>query len=514
MQAFAALLENLLYSPKRSVKEAHLLAYVRATPDPARGYAMAALCGELSFPAMKSAALRALIKDRVDSVLFDLSYDYVGDLAETVALLWPTRRDAPLPTLPAVIDALQQPNPPLTAWLDSMDATERWALLKLITGGMRVGVSAGLVKAALAAYGGQRVADIEQLWPALTPPYTDLFAWLEGRAPMPDVSAKPIFRPMMLAHPMEARESITLTDYQVEWKWDGIRVQVLGMGAEKRLFSRTGDDISAAFPDIVEAITVDGCFDGELLVRDAAGAVAPFNALQQRLNRKTVSKVLLKQYPAFICLYDVLGVQGQDVRGQPLAQRRALLEEHSASLPPDRFTLSDILPITTGQELDALMTEARAQQREGLMLKRKDSAYLAGRPKGYWWKLKRDPLTIDAVLLYAQRGHGKRSSLYSDYTFGVWQGDTLVPVGKAYSGFTDVELKQLDKWIRTHTVNRYGPVREVAQGMVLEIAFDSVHRSARHKSGVAMRFPRVHRVRWDKPAAEAERLHTLENMVE
>jgi DNA ligase-1 len=318
----------------------------------------------------------------------------------------------------------------------------------------------------------------------------------------------------MLAHALEDQAELDGHEWQVEWKWDGVRVQYVSEHGAKRLLSRTGDDISGAFPDLLEGIGLDAVIDGELLVRGADGHAAPFNDLQQRLNRKTVTAKMLAAYPAFLRAYDLLVVAGEDMRGLPLSERRARLEGLVAAHTGERIDVSEVLTISDAAALARLQAEARTLGREGLVLKRRDSAYTGGRVKGLWYKWKRDPHTADAVLMYAQRGHGTRSSFYSDYTFGVWRGDELVPVGKAYFGFTDEELKLLDKWVRDHTVQRYGPVREVERNLVLEVAFDSIHPSRRHKSGLAMRFPRISRIRWDKPAAEADRSEALEKLVE
>jgi DNA ligase-1 len=265
-------------------------------------------------------------------------------------------------------------------------------------------------------------------------------------------------------------------------------------------------------PEVLEPMPADVTLDGELLVL-RNGEVAPFNDLQQRLNRKTPTPKLLRDYPAAVRLYDILRAAEEDLRTLPFVERRRRLEGWYARELPPGLDLSPLVPFSSWEELRELRDGARERGIEGLMLKRADSLYLAGRPKGPWFKWKRGALTLDTVLMYAQRGHGKRSSFYSDYTFGAWRGAELVPVGKAYSGFTDEELQRLDRWIRNNTVQRYGPVREVAPQIVLEIAFDSVHRSTRHKSGVAMRFPRVHRVRWDKPVGEADTLETLERLL-
>ncbi len=305
---------------------------------------------------------------------------------------------------------------------------------------------------------------------------------------------------------------------RAEWKWDGIRVQLVAPPGGRRIFSRGSEEIGGAFPEILEAMDFHAVLDGELLVvrPDAVGepVVAPFADLQQRLNRKEPGSRMLATHPAHVRLYDILFDGDADVRPLPFDERRQRLEAWFARAAPARMDLSPLIPFATIDELAELRAGARAAAIEGLMLKRGDAPYVPGRPKGLWWKWKRAPLTIDAVMMYAQRGSGKRSSYYSDYTFGLWRenagGDAeLVPVGKAYSGYTDAELVKLDRWIRNNTVARFGPVREVSPGYVLEVAFDGVQRSDRHKSGVALRFPRIARLRPDKPAAEADRLDIL-----
>lgn len=528
MIPFAQLLDALSYMPGRNGKLRLIADYCAHRPDPARGYALAALTGDLSFSAAKPALIRALVAERVDAQLFHWSYDYVGDLAETAALIWPAQAGANRPPdLDEVVEALQgaaraQVPALLAGWLDALDATGRWALLKLMTGSLRVGVSARLAKAALALWSGKALEEIEEVWPALAPPYRDLFAWLEGRAGRPSAEGLPTFRPLMLATPLDEAELAKLDPaaYQAEWKWDGIRVQLVAGPKGRRLFSRSGDEVGAAFPEILEAaVGLEAVLDGELLVaRD--GVVAPFNDLQQRLNRKQPTAKLLAEQPAHVRLYDVLQLGAEDLRPLPLAERRRRLEDWYRATRPGRMDLSPVIPFAAWEELAALRRDARAASIEGLMLKRLDSAYLAGRPKGPWFKWKRDALTIDAVMMYAQRGHGKRSSFYSDYTFGCWTAPLesatrqLVPVGKAYSGFTDEELKRLDKWVRDHTTERFGPVRAVEPGLVLEVAFDAVQRSTRHKSGLALRFPRIARIRWDKPHQEADEVATLEALLE
>jgi ATP-dependent DNA ligase len=669
MNRFAELLDRLAYEPGRNNKLRLITAYFREVADPDRGYALAALTGALSFKHAKPGLIRDLIADRTDPVLFALSYDYVGDLSETVALMWPKRavglnesllghpspRPSPArgegdertserpaetkstaetrskvgPTALSVPSsggsssrassstALSSPLPPrsggegsgvggvsasttasefaetpptpypsppraarvegggmastvegggmagaghnnppsptltevvttlrtlgktelprqLARWLDELDETGRWALLKLVTGAMRIGISARLAKTAAAALGDKDPHDVELLWPGLTPPYLDLFAWLEGRGDKP-VNLDPApFRPVMLAHAIEDADfaGLAASDYIAEWKWDGIRVQAVS-GTDPRghtiarLYSRSGEDITKSFPDLLPSLHIPGAIDGELLVL-REGRVQSFNVLQQRLNRKVVSPKLIKDYPIHLRAYDLLGEGNDDLRTLPFAERRARLEIFVKKLNDPRVDLSPTIAFDDWEQLAAARADPAsagagddAEAVEGVMLKRRDALYLPGRPKGQWWKWKRDPHIIDAVLMYAQRGHGKRSSYYSDYTFGVWTatdgGEQLVPVGKAYFGFTDEELLQIDRFVRRNTTEKFGPVRHVVhepdQGLVLEVAFEGLQRSPRHKSGVAMRFPRINRLRWDKPPREADRLETLERML-
>jgi DNA ligase-1 len=602
MNRFAELLDRLAYEPGRNNKLRLLSAYFRETSDPDRGYALAALTGALSFKHAKPGLIRDLITDRTDPVLFGLSYDYVGDLSETVALMWPKvqphARSAPSPACggglgwgsggllrgekeppPGAADSADAPpaaptspasgreelpphrsnihnHPPpptltevvttlrtlgktelpkqLARWLDELDETGRWALLKLVTGAMRIGISARLAKTAAAALGNKDPHDVELMWPGLSPPYLDLFAWLEDRSEKPVNRDPTPFRPVMLAHAIEDSDfaGLDASDFVAEWKWDGIRVQAVAGRDERghiqaRLYSRTGEDITKSFPDLLPSLHLPGAIDGELLVL-REGRVQTFNVLQQRLNRKIVSPKLVKDFPIHLRAYDLLGDDENDLRELPFIERRARLEAFVKKLGDPRIDLSPTIAFDSWAALTAARADPAsagagedADAVEGVMLKRRDAPYLPGRPKGQWWKWKRDPHIIDAVLMYAQRGHGKRSSYYSDYTFGVWtkgeDGDQLVPVGKAYFGFTDEELLQIDRFVRRNTTEKFGPVRHVVhepdQGLVLEVAFEGLQRSPRHKSGVAMRFPRISRLRWDKPPREADRLETLERML-
>lgn len=522
MRAFARLIDGLVYTRSRNAKVALIVEYLRVTPDPDRGWALAALTDAIDLPAVKSATIRAMAESRVDPELVAMSRAYVGDTAETVALIWETPGDAagqdiPLSEVIATLSALGRAEAPavLAAMLDRIEPESRYALLKLATGGMRVGVSARLAKVAFAEAFGVSVDAVDEYWHALAPPYEGLFAWAEGSGVEPDLTETAWFRPFMLAHPLED-STVSLDEFVAEWKWDGIRVELVGTASERRLFSRGGDEISRAFPEIVEAFDFIGVLDGELMIRGEAqgGEAGSFNALQQRLGRKTVTRTMMTDYPPFVRLYDVLEAGGRDLRSLPWVERREVLESIAASLPADRFDLSRMIEAADFDALSAIRDAARDAAIEGVMLKRRDSPYVAGRKTGLWYKWKRDPLTADCVMMYAQRGNGRRASYYSDYTFGCWTEEgELLPVGKAYSGFSDEELKWLDRFVRTHTLNRFGPVIEVEKSLVLEVAFDSIHASKRHKSGLAMRFPRIKRIRRDKPAAEADRIGTLERMV-
>jgi len=539
VEGFAELLDRLVLTPQRNGKIRLLVDYFRVTPDPERGFALAAITRDLDLASVKPAMLRALVIERVDPELFAYSYDYVGDLAETMSLIWPApeqRRANRPPLLSEIVETLslasRREGPLLVArWLDDLDASGRYALLKLVTGGLRIGVSARLAKQALADFGEVDVVEIEELWHGLRPPYENLFAWLEGRGPRPANLAAAPFRPVMLATALDEADFAKLdaADYAAEWKWDGIRVQAVAEDGVRRIYSRTGDDISHAFPDILDAMDFEGAIDGELLVGRLGenGIVAgTFGDLQQRLNRKIVTAKQLSDYPAFVRSYDLLqeGSQetGEDLRPLPFRERRRRLEAFIAGLDPQRFDLSPLVAFSSFEELAAFRGAPPHPIIEGVMLKRHDSPYVPGRPKGPWFKWKRDPFTVDAVLVYAQRGHGKRSSYYSDFTFAVWTGPedepTLVPVGKAYFGFTDEELRLLDRFVRENTTERFGPVRAVRaepdHGLVVEVAFEGLNRSTRHKSGVAMRFPRFSRLRWDKPPREADRLETLQKLLE
>ncbi len=382
MKAFAALLDRLVLTPQRNAKITLLTDYFRATPDPDRGYALAALAGTLTLKTVKPALLRELVLERMDDVLFRYSYDYVGDLAETIALVWQPAEDVRAnrsPPLGEVIDALQSAGRTevrglVRTLLDRLDASERFAFLKLVTGGFRIGVSARLARQALADFGGVEAMEIETLWHGVDPPYVALFQWLEGKAEKPEPGSRTIFHPVMLAHPVEDRDlaAIAPEDYAAEWKWDGIRIQLSGQGGDRRLYSRSGDDISHAFPDIVEAADFEGVIDGELLIGRASragGATRSFSDLQQRLNRKAVSKAMLAEYPAFVRAYDLLFDGSEDIRAETFLARRARLAAVIDRLPAERFDLSPLVPFDSWEALERLRADPPDPVIEGVMIK-------------------------------------------------------------------------------------------------------------------------------------------------
>ncbi|MGE5063059.1 MAG: cisplatin damage response ATP-dependent DNA ligase, partial [Myxococcales bacterium] len=426
MRAFSQLLDDLVYTRSRNTKLKLIGDYLKETPDPDRGYGLAALTGTLDIPHVKPAAVRALVEERIDPVLFYMSRDYVGDTSETVSLLWSTPPGEPPEVDDATIrisDAIERLRTAgkmeaprvLASMLDHLDASGRFALLKLALGELRVGINARLAKQALAQAFGLDVDAVEEVWHGLRPPFTELFDWAEGRGEQPTVRDVPIFRPFMLAHPLEETQ-VSLGDYAAEWKWDGIRVQLVHAGGQTRIYSRTGDDISGSFPDVAEAFQTPGVLDGELLVRGEeqgvadvhGGAAASFNALQQRLGRKNVSQKMLSSYPAFVRLYDILFEAEEDLRELAWERRRPRLESFAGRLDPERFDISQLIEAQTFEQLEDLRLNARDVSIEGIMLKRRDSPYVAGRRAGLWYKWKRDPLTADCVLMYAQRGSGKR----------------------------------------------------------------------------------------------------------
>ncbi len=504
MKKFSLLLHDLILTPSRNNK-INLLKDYFSVLDIDKAYALSILSDQLSFQFIKASKLRELVYNKVDKNLFDYSYDYIGDLAETISLIWPKTINKKSKKLSLLIEKIQkfkknEINTEFSKILDHLSNNERWTLIKICTGGLRIGVSERLVKTAIAEQYNKSLIEIEEIWHGLKFPYDNLFKWLKNEDKKPKINFKDLFHPMMLANPLDEEKDfkkINPSDFQAEYKWDGIRIQLMVYPSSISLYSRNGENISKAFPDIIENTQGEAVLDGELLVGKNFKP-STFNDLQQRLNRKKASIELIQKYPVFIRAYDILFYKRKDLRKLTLIERRAYLEKFCSNYGKNKIDLSPIIKFSSWKELEKYKNNTLEELNEGVMIKLKNSKYLPGRKKGFWYKWKKNPNYVDAILMYAQRGHGKRSSYYSDYTFGIWKDKELVPIGKAYSGYTDKELLELDKFIRNNTINKYGPVREIKKQVVLEVAFDNVFPSSRHKSGVAMRFPRIHRIRWDK----------------
>jgi DNA ligase-1 len=535
MKRFARLYRELDRSTATLDKRAALIAYFRDAAPRDAAWALFLLSGGKIAGAKTKIANTRELREWVAAVsdtpdwLVDDSYDQVGDLAETLALLL----DDPAAASPDIALAdwiedrlLQVANRDaelrravvVDAWR-TLAFDERLLFNKLLTGALRVGVSQRLVQQALAEMSGVDIARIAQRMLGAWTPTPDFLRDLLSADELPGDRRQPY--PFFLASPLEAAPDTLgdIGDWLLEWKWDGIRLQLIRREGEAALWSRGEERLDGRFPEIEAAAATlprDCVLDGELLTwRPGDDAPLPFTALQTRIQRLKPGKKSLADAPVRMQAYDLLELDGEDWRERPLGERRAALQalvaEYDARADGDpRIVLSPEVAAASWPDAAVQRDEARARGVEGLMLKRRSSPYQVGRRRGDWWKWKIDPLTIDAVLLYAQAGHGRRSTLYTDYTFGVWDGDTLVPVAKAYSGLDDREILDLDKWIRAHTLERFGPVRSVQAHHVFELGFEAVNRSTRHKSGVAVRFPRILRWRRDKPMAEADRLETLQ----
>jgi DNA ligase-1 len=537
VKRFAALYDAIDASTSTQAKVAALVAYFSSAPPADAAWVVAFLTGRRPKRLVRATDLRAWAADAADipDWLFEESYAQAGDLAETITLLvprateregaahrgaahddasfatWVTERLLPLAgAAPDVQRAALR-----DAWR-ALDGTARFVFNKLLTGAFRVGVSDGLVVRALARVSGVEQDVIAHRLMGEWEPSAAWFASLTSREIDDAAWSRPY--PFFLAYALDApAESLgDAPAWQVEWKWDGIRAQVVKRRGRVLLWSRGEELLAGRFPEVEQACAFlpDGTvLDGELLAwRD--GAPLPFSALQRRLNRKTVGRTLLAEVPVHLVAYDCLEHAGEDQRAHPMRARRDTLERLVAQLPTGvPVSVSPLVAAASWDDVRAARANARAQEAEGLMLKRADSAYGVGRRVGDWWKWKVSPLTVDAVLVYAQAGHGRRAGLYTDYTFAVWDGDALVPFAKAYSGLTDAEIREVDRFVRAHTREKFGPVRTVDPELVFELAFEGIQESTRHKSGLAVRFPRIARWRRDKPASEADSLETVRAML-
>lgn len=528
MQRFADLFTALDQTTSTKAKVTALAGYFREAPDADRLWTIALLSGRRPKRTVTTTRLREWAAERAGLPLwlFEASYDVVGDLAETIALILPPAARTVERSLTDWIGwlkslaALEEPDrkPQILAAWDSLPGPQRFVFNKLITGGFRMGVSRKLMTRALAA-----ATDIDEarlahrLMGDWTPETTSFSELVLSDDPADDLSRPyPFYLAYQLDDPPENLGDPS--DWRAEWKWDGIRGQLIRRDGQLHIWSRGEELMTDRFPELRATLDhmPDGTvLDGELLAWDHVTArPMPFNALQRRIGRKSVPKKLLAEAPVVLRAYDMLEWQGADLRAAPFADRRARLDALLDALPADAgIQPSPLVPFDSWEALAATRETARDANAEGLMLKRAASPYLAGRKKGDWWKWKVAPLVIDAVMIYAQAGHGRRANLYTDFTFAVWKGEELVPFTKAYSGLTDAEFRQITAWVRKNTLERFGPVRRVPPQHVFEIAFEGIQRSARHKSGVALRFPRMSRWRQDKPAAEANSFDDLQAML-
>jgi DNA ligase-1 len=526
MKAFADLYAELDETNRTGEKVAALTRYFAAAPAADAAWAVYFLVGRKPRQVVPSRKLCTWAAEAggIPEWLFEESYHAVGDVAETIALVlpapgrssdrplryWVEERLLPLRGAPEA----EQKEAALRAWAE-LDRRQRFVWNKLITGAFRVGVSGQLVTRALAQAGGLDPAVVaHRLMGDWEPTPAFLERLRAGDGGDADVS-RPY--PFFLAHPLEGLPEALgdLAEWQAEWKWDGIRSQLVRRAGRAFLWSRGEELVTDRYPELAEAAArlPDGTvLDGEILPWKG-GAVLPFGHLQRRIGRKTLGKKLLQEVPAVVMAYDLLEQGGADLRPLPLAERRERLVKVIESAADPRLILSPVIAAAGWPELARAWGESRARQVEGIMLKRRTSPYRVGRQRGDWWKWKVGPFTVDAVLIYAQRGSGKRASLYTDYTFGLWDAGKLVPVAKAYSGLTDDEIRRVDAFVRRHTVEKFGPVRTVAPELVFELGFEGIKRSARHKSGVAVRFPRMLRWRTDKKPEDADTLEALRRLL-
>ncbi len=528
MKRFATLFNAIDQSTKTTVKVAALAAYFTEADPVDKLWTTALFSGRRPKRAVTTTRLRewAAEMSGVPLWLFEDSYAIVGDLAETIALVLPPNLSTVDHGLSYWINALRglsDVDEParkafvLDAW-QQLGGTERFVFNKLITGGFRMGVSQKLMTRALSQATGKPEAELAHRLMGNWHPDTDTWhSLIEAEDASADAS-RPY--PFYLAYALEdGPEALgDPKDWRAEWKWDGIRGQLILRDGTYFVWSRGEELMTDRFPELARAIDhlpSGTVLDGELLVWHAKDdKPSSFNALQARIGRKTVPKKLLTEAPVVLHAYDLLEWQGKDLRNQPFGERRALLEAACADLPTDApVRLSPQHRFETWDTLADLRSTARDENAEGLMLKRRDSPYLSGRKKGDWWKWKLDPLTIDAVMIYAQSGSGRRANLFTDFTFAVWNGNDLVPFTKAYSGLTDKEFREITAWVKKNTQQRFGPVRQVTPHHVFEIAFEGIQASKRHKSGVALRFPRMKRWRQDKPLQEANTLDDLNEML-
>ena len=525
MKAFSQLCLRLDQTQRISDKIAQLADYFRSATPADAGWALFFLTGNTIKRSITTRRLRewTALESGYPLWLIEECYDVVGDLGETLALLLPGDGSGPTPALAALVDDVLLPlgkfneeekRSALVATWRVLSSYERLVFNKLLTGAFRVGVSKKLVIRALAEAAEIKEEELAHRLSGWWHPSPEAYQRLIAKDEQLRPGARPY--PFFLAHPLDGdrlNELGSALSWYFEWKWDGVRAQLIRRGNETAIWSRGNELVTDSFPELQQAAAIlpsDCVIDGEILAW-CEGKPLPFGALQQRLNRRTVERKLIEQTPVLLMIYDLLERNGEDVRLLPLELRRTLLsrlyDEHASHSPS--FRVSALLDVSSWEEAAGLRSRAREMNVEGLMIKRRDSAYGVGRPRGVWWKWKIEPYTVDAVLIYAQKGHGRRADLFTDYTFGVWNNGELIPVAKAFSGLSDEEIRKVDRFVRSHTRERFGPVRGVAPELVFELAFDGIQQSRRHKSGIALRFPRIKRWRTDKLPADADHLASL-----
>ena len=525
MIRFFALFDALDRTTKTNAKVAALADYFREAPETDRLWTIALLSGRRPKRAVNSTELRNWAAEAagIPLWLFEEAYPVVGDLSETISLVLPPaahRTDRPLADW--ITDLIALTGRPadirraaiLDAW-DRLATGERFLFNKLITGGFRMGVSQGLMVRALSQATGLEETELaHRLMGNWEPRTTSWDSLIKSNDPAA-AGARPY--PFALASPLDDPETLgTVGDWQAEWKWDGIRGQIIRRTGAFALWSRGEELITDRFPDfaaLADFLPEGTVIDGEVLAW-GGNSPLPFAQLQKRIGRLNVSKALLRDAPAHLLAYDLLEQDGEDLRTLPLSDRRARLDRLIGALPPGLpIGTSPTIRFDSWEQLAGLRATAREMNAEGLMVKRLSSSYHVGRKRGDWWKWKLDPFTVDCVMLYAQSGSGRRANLFTDFTFAVRDGDQLVPFTKAYSGLTDAEFNEITRWVRRNTLEKFGPVRRVPPELVFEVAFEGIQASSRHKSGIALRFPRMARWRRDKPAEEIDTLDTLKDML-
>ena len=530
MQRFANLYTNLDETNSTNEKIHHLAEYFRDCAPENGAWAIYFLTGRRPRRAVNNTLMAqwAAEEASIPGWLYSECFDAVADSAETITLLLPDTGTSSDKTLCWWVEELllplqkmdeaQQHDVIISAWRE-LNTRQRFIFNKLITGGFRVGVSQRLVTRALAEVSAVDAATIAHRLMGNWVPTPEFYKSLFSEDTQDADLSRPY--PFFLAYPVKDEDDPSgelgnITDWQVEWKWDGIRAQLIKRRGQVYLWSRGEDLITDSYPEIkemAESLPDGVALDGELLAWKS-GEVQPFVQLQQRLGRKRLTKAVLEDVPIIFMAYDVLEHEGEDIRKTPVEERRLILDELAEQVENGHFLLSPLVYVETWDALAKLRAESRDRKVEGFMLKRRGSPYRVGRKRGDWWKWKIEPYSVDAVMIYAQRGTGKRASLYTDYTFAVWdENGELVPFAKAYSGLSDAEIRELDNWIRNNYKERFGPVRSVPPHHVMELGFEGIHRSNRHKSGVAVRFPRILRWRKDKPVEEADSLETIKQLL-